>query len=374
MYCQRTFELARSGLELNLPGPGKLRTRYLWGLDKLVHEMGADPREIFAAQGVSPDAFDDPDNEIDCISAVNLLEYCSQYLQYPLFGLHLAENQDPDALGCVLALARSAPTWREALQCLVDFVPVAISPECEIEMAAVGGTVELRWQTSVGLGHREQVYFHGLALFMKTLRMLSEKHFQPSYASLCFSVRRPESELLQQRLGCRIYCNSSFNGIAFPRAILDLPIPTANRMLFNLLKNGLAELRASARAGLVERVEAYIRKALPLGCCSVEDCARDLLMSTRTLQKRLTQVNVKFSDVVRSERIKLAKHALLWTDFTLDEIAFHLGYSEQTSFGRAFKQAAGLTPKEFRLLKGQGQAAVGELGLQAVELRRAAAE
>ena len=71
--------------------------------------------------------------------------------------------------------------------------------------------------------------------------------------------------------------------------------------------------------------------------------------STRTLQKRLNRIGVKFTDIVQDERIKLAKHSLRWSDASLDDIAFQLGYSEQTSFGRAFKRATGLTPKEFRM-------------------------
>ena len=47
-------------------------------------------------------------------------------------------------------------------------------------------------------------------------------------------------------------------------------------------------------------------------------------------------------------RMKLAKQALRWTDCSLDDLAFQLGYSEQTSFGRAFKRATGVTPNGFR--------------------------
>jgi transcriptional regulator GlxA family with amidase domain len=66
------------------------------------------------------------------------------------------------------------------------------------------------------------------------------------------------------------------------------------------------------------------------------------------LQKRLTQLGIKYSDIVQNERIRLAKHWLQWSNTSLDNIAFQLGYSEQTSFGRAFKRSTGLTPQAFR--------------------------
>jgi AraC-like DNA-binding protein len=59
-------------------------------------------------------------------------------------------------------------------------------------------------------------------------------------------------------------------------------------------------------------------------------------------------MGVKFSDLVQNERIRLAKQALLRSDHTLNDIAFRLGYSEQTSFGRAFKRSTGMTPQAFR--------------------------
>ena len=119
-------------------------------------------------------------------------------------------------------------------------------------------------------------------------------------------------------------------------------------LLYNMLGGCLAQLRTTTRAGFVEQVEAYVRGALSDGGCSVDACADKLGTSSRTLQKRLTRNGVKFLDIVQNERIKLAKQALLWSEASLDDIAFQLGYSEQTSFGRAFKRATGMTPQGFR--------------------------
>jgi AraC-like DNA-binding protein len=80
----------------------------------------------------------------------------------------------------------------------------------------------------------------------------------------------------------------------------------------------------------------------------MDRCAAKLGLSTRALHKRLQAVGIQFSDIVDEQRLEAAKHALLQTDYTLDEIANHLGYSEQSSFGRAFKRWTNLTPQAFR--------------------------
>lgn len=331
-----------------LPAYGNIQVRYLGGLAQFVRSRGCDARKVLEHHDVDPIEFENPDYQIACGTAVNLLEYCSGLLKEPLFGLQLAEQQDPEVFGCAVALARAAPTMREALQCLVDYVPLG-TPDCELEVVRAREVVELRWRTHTGFGDMAQPNYQGLLLIAKTLQMLGGRHFHPSYATLTFRVERSNIDTLQQRLGCRVSGKAEAHAIAFPRAMMDLPIATSNKMLFGLLGSALAELRMSSRAGFLEQVEAYVRSELSSGNCSVDRCAEKLGTSSRTLQKRLTRLDVKFSDIVQNERTKLAKHALLWSDCSLDEIAFQLGYSEQTSFGRAFKRSTGITPQAFRV-------------------------
>jgi AraC-like DNA-binding protein len=99
---------------------------------------------------------------------------------------------------------------------------------------------------------------------------------------------------------------------------------------------------------IVDRVESYVRGALSSGTCSVERCAEKLGMSVRTLQARLAAESGRFSELVESQRERLAKALLAQRQLTLDEIADRLGYGEQTSFGRAFKRWTGMTPQQFR--------------------------
>ncbi len=333
---------------LAIPALGKIRAGYFKGFETLVENLGGNPREILEHQGLDPSLFNDSDNEIECIAAVDLLEYASRHLEVPLFGLYLAELQDPDVFGCVMALARAAPNVRQALQCLIDFVPISASPECELEMVSLRQVVELRWRAHNGLGETWQVNYHGVLLMMKTLKALAAQRFQPCYVSLTLPIGKQEGKLLEERLGCKVKGKSPANAIAFPAETLDRPIATANKMLYGLLDGGLKQLRAASKAGFIEQVEANVRRSVLQGPSTLDDCAKRMGISARTLQKRLNRLGAKFADIVQNERIKLAKHSLRWSNSSLDEIAFYLGYSEQTSFGRAFKRSTGLTPNEFR--------------------------
>jgi AraC-like DNA-binding protein len=343
---ENTFVLSVAGALDGIPGQGKIQAGYLRGFKEAVRGRGGDPRAVLERHAIDPLAFDDPDHPLDCTAMVDLIEYCSRHLQDTLFGLHLAEHQDPYVFGCATTLARSARTLREGLESFVAYVPVSASPECEMELVAGREVAELRWRTHLSEG--EQVNYQGLLLMMKTLKMLGGADFRPRYASLTFGVGRADSQPLQERVGCRVHGRAECNAVAFPADMLDARIPTADRLLHRLLGSYLAELQAASRADFVGQVEAYVRGALADGRCSVDDCADQLGTSSRTLQKRLTRAGAKFSDLVQNERIRLAKQALLRSDHSLNDIAFRLGYSEQTSFGRAFKRSTGMTPQAFR--------------------------
>jgi AraC-like DNA-binding protein len=107
-------------------------------------------------------------------------------------------------------------------------------------------------------------------------------------------------------------------------------------------------MKAASRATLVEQVEAYVRGAISSGHCTTARCAKKLGISVRTLQWRLAESGLKFSDILEGQRIELARDCLLREHFKLEEIAVLLGYSEQASFGRAFKRWTGFTPWAFR--------------------------
>jgi len=72
-------------------------------------------------------------------------------------------------------------------------------------------------------------------------------------------------------------------------------------------------------------------------------------MSPRTLQRRLRDQGILFNDVLDTMRFRAAKAYLAPGDIAGAEVAYLLGFAEQSSFDRAFKRwSGGLTPTEYR--------------------------
>ncbi|MBW2942504.1 AraC family transcriptional regulator [Zhongshania aquimaris] len=332
----------------SMPSERQMRVANLTGFAPLVRSLGADPRAILERHEIDPRFVRDPDHYIDCKSMVDMLEYCSTSLNDPLFGLQLARQQEPDIYGCVTALCRAASTMREALQSFINYIPVTHSPATVIELVEGSQTAELRWCVRTDLGKNSQANYQAAMLNIKLLRQIGGKGFQPNYVNLGVDARNRDIQELERQLGCRFHNTATENAIAFPAAYLDQPIATSSRLLFRLLGGYLDRVKAASRHSDLDRVQDYIRSSLASGGCSIERCAEKLGTSVRTLQSRLSEAGLSFSELLEEQRMSLAQSYLKQDQFSLDDVAANLGYSEQSSFGRAFKRWTGVTPKQYR--------------------------
>lgn len=331
-----------------LPGARQMRAANFGGFPNLVRHMGGDPRGILERHGLDARALRDPDFFIDCKALVDILEDSSATLDDPLFGFHLAQMQSADVYGCVTAQCRAAATFRDAVRCHIDYIPVVHSPATKMELVEGEETAELRWSVRSDLGLNDQANYQAVSLNVKLLRLIGGPNFRPSYVNLAVDASRSDVPKIEDMLGCRFHSSATSNAIAFPARFLDQPVESANKTLFRLLGGYLDRLKAASRTTIKERVEDYVRGALPSGICSVEHCAKRLDTSVRTLQSQLSAYGVRFSDLLEEQRMELAKTYLVEGQLSLDEVAALLGYSEQSSFGRAFKRWTGHTPHRYR--------------------------
>ncbi len=332
----------------SMPSERQTRIANLSGLAGFVRRQGRDPRDLLERHQIDPLSLRDPDNFIDCKTMVDLLEHCSTAFNNPLFGLQLAQLQDPDLFGCVTALCRAAPTVKDSVNCFIEYLPVIHSPVCVLELVEGEQTAELRWKVNTDLGTNSQANYQAALLNLKLLRLIGGRDFRPSYVNLAANPRQRDIAELERILGCRFHPTREVSAIAFPTSTLYRPVDNASRLLFKLLGGYLDRVKSEHRASVPERVEDYVRGALPSGLCSIERCAQKLNMSVRTLQAHLSESGLRFSDILEKQRIELAGNYLRQERMSLDDVAASLGYSEQSSFGRAFKRWTGMTPKEYR--------------------------
>ncbi len=96
------------------------------------------------------------------------------------------------------------------------------------------------------------------------------------------------------------------------------------------------------------RVRSALMELLPSGECTIDDVAKKLGYSKRSLQRKLQEEDTNFQKQLNHTRELLARTYRANTDMTTEDIAFLLGYQESGSFLRAFTVWTGQTVIEYR--------------------------
>ncbi|NDV67380.1 hybrid sensor histidine kinase/response regulator transcription factor [Dysgonomonas sp. 25] len=118
-------------------------------------------------------------------------------------------------------------------------------------------------------------------------------------------------------------------------------------------KLDMGKLQHADDRKLVKQLHKIINKNIHDENLSSDFIATSLGMSTRSLYRRLKEINISLHEMIRNGRLLMAKNLLLKSKLTIDEIVTRSGFSNKSSFYRAFSQRYGCKPTEFRKNNGQ---------------------
>ena len=139
----------------------------------------------------------------------------------------------------------------------------------------------------------------------------------------------------------------------FDAALLDRPVPNADPSMLKVLRRHAdellaARLRETSEPRIVSDVRREVAAQLANDRARVDDVASALAVSTRTLQRKLADAGTNFQAVHDAARQALAEELLRDSRLNLTDVAFMLGYREQSSFNRACREWFGSTPARTR--------------------------
>ena len=154
-------------------------------------------------------------------------------------------------------------------------------------------------------------------------------------------------------MGDNIRVGHPWAGIRFDAGLLKRPMATADAMIESLMRH-YGDLRLAAlpeQRGEIEQLRREIARVLVKGEGGIEHLAKATGTSVRTLQRRLKDAGVNYSDLQNDVRKTLALNLLENETLALAEIAFSLGYSEVSAFNHAFRRWVGQSPGDYRRLR-----------------------
>lgn len=147
--------------------------------------------------------------------------------------------------------------------------------------------------------------------------------------------------LYEQTFGCPVHFNRPHNVMEFADADLVAALPD-----YHGGSGMLASLAQARPPNISARVQAMVAMMLPKGPPQRDDVAAHMMMSERTLQRRLAEEGTSFTALVDDTRRELARQSLSSGDLALKTLSFQLGFSEPSAFYRACKRWFGMTPSE----------------------------
>lgn len=108
------------------------------------------------------------------------------------------------------------------------------------------------------------------------------------------------------------------------------------------------------QALIIEAVKSYVQKNLKTA--NLDGAALVAKLNPNYLSTFFhVHSGVRFGDYVAMCRIEEACRLLVETSMRINEIAYEIGYTNPTSFSRAFKISQGISPKQWRILYGLGR-------------------
>jgi AraC-like DNA-binding protein len=164
------------------------------------------------------------------------------------------------------------------------------------------------------------------------------------------TTTRPNHVRTYERiLGCDIFYLQAADEIHFSRKALDCRLDTANDLVNSIIAQHCEERLSSIEQKeiLVERVKREV-EALAYHRVDSDRIADRLRISARTVRRNLANSGTSFHDVVMEQRMGLAERYLKDPSVPIKQISSSLGYSDTSSFHRAFRLHTGFTPGQFR--------------------------
>ncbi|WP_299882658.1 AraC family transcriptional regulator [uncultured Sulfitobacter sp.] len=190
-----------------------------------------------------------------------------------------------------------------------------------------------------------------LAAVAKSIKAFCGPRLSLNY--VCLRHRcRDNPVRLQDFFECEVRFGAEKNAIAVQRDMLELPNRLGDRGISDFLTQHLDDeiARLSNESSLKEKLIRQVSTKLSSGIPLASEVARQLGMSERTLYRRLADEGLSYRDVVQDAQSALAHELLSATSCSISEIAFLTGFSEQSTFSRAFKRWNGQAPARYRQL------------------------
>lgn len=321
---------------------------YLRHIADQIGSHGGDIGQWLERSGLRESQLHDPSLSIPLPVFQQLVRDALLLSHEPALGLLVGERLGATTHGILGYAALNSGTIREALALVERYAGLRLS------LLSVGheehrGDMRIVFTETHPLGDVRRPLLEAVVLSIKNI-LDAISMGVGRVSEVAFPFAAPEyADLALDLFGAPVRYGQSWTGFSLPLAVLDVPLkmadPEAFREAAQICQRELDKLTAN------ESVATRVRRLLlekQSGFPSLQVTARLFSMTPRTLHRRLLEEETSFRELLEEVRRTLAVEHLKAGRFTVDEIAYTLGYSDLANFRRAFKRWEGVAPSEYR--------------------------
>lgn len=321
---------------------------YLQPLLDAAAARGVAPADLARAAGLAPERLAPLPDSLSAPDYIRLLDAGAELANDPHFGLHVGECVKLgtySVYGLVLLACRDIG---QALEQTMRYEALAHDLG-RSQVTVSGATARYEWISHYPGASRHLVesVFAGIQTFGRWLAGGVLPVAQVSFAH----AGDAGMDEYERVFGSRPVFDAPANCGEFDAALLSLPVPNADISLYPVLQQHAERLLGQREPGapaIVAGVRAAIIRNLAHDRVRLASIAQELDLSPRTLQRKLSEAGASFQGVLDGARYALAQDYLRQPGLSLADIAFLLGYQEQSAFTHAFKEWAGVNPGAWR--------------------------
>ena len=188
----------------------------------------------------------------------------------------------------------------------------------------------------------------GMTALLALCEIVAEKDIRPLRVELtCPATVHPDA--YRDALRAPIQFNAEVGTFHFDKELLRAPLPHGTPDVANATDK-IAEqyIETLDPDKVASQVRQLLIALLPSGKADQDLVSSRLNRSTSTLQRQLQAEGMSYRDVLESTRRSLAENYLSDNKHSQAQIAYMLGFSDQSNFSRAFKRWTSLSPKQYQ--------------------------
>jgi len=319
-------------------------TNLMW---KFLKDSGLDPEPFFKQAGIDPELRHNAEARIKSSHVDKLWALVVEAIDDPCFSIKMLDYWHPSQMGALGYAWLASSTLRTALNRVVRYI-ASVSQSIDFDLEQVPRGLRLSVKVDDSLVKQPQQFDLVLAIIMHLCRYNFGEDLLATEITL--GHKKPLCEKpLEDYFRSEIVFDAGSNSITFSNTDVDKLLSSSNRQLVLMHDEVLMKYLIEIKKGdLVEQIKSIIIDRLADGNVSDTIVAQEINMSVRSMQRKLKAMETSFRIIFSDVREMVAIHHIKNPANNMTDVAFLIGFSEQSAFSRAFKQWTGLSPLKYR--------------------------